>query len=100
LRRAEALELTCLESVLTLELIGLGGKAGAILNRCQLREVFPLLHRQRTLLQRKLDTEAAKLDQELAAAWDRCAEQLHILWLTEGQSTHEETEPDAEDFPQ
>lgn len=84
--RAEELELETTRYVLGLDALGLGlgAKGFAILHRCQLREIRPLLLKQRSALERGRDPDG-RLEIEIEGAWERCLDQLKTLWLTEGR---------------
>jgi hypothetical protein len=90
LTRREAAELALGEYLLGLDGLGLGGKGEAIWRRMMVREVRPVLLRQRAMLDKGIragadvDAEVAGLEDEVAAAYERCLEQLTALWLTEG----------------
>lgn len=106
---ATKLEQEALEYLLGLDAlkVGLGVRADGIRRRT-LAEIFPLLRHQRALLKRaealgqpldpaqpftrpginpaaaaRLDAEALRLEDDICAAWSRCLEQLHALYLTE-----------------
>lgn len=89
--RRERAELEVAEYLLGLDALGLGGKGERIYARAMVRDVRPLLHKQKALLERSLATEAdldaevLALDERIAVALEGLLDSLKVLWLTEGQ---------------
>lgn len=104
-------ELAATEYMLGLEqMVGgvVGRKARQIHGRAEVRDIRPLLLKQRVILDRiirladsgadplrpdfvEADRKVAELDVRIADAWGRCLEQLKILWLTEGGAPMEDS---------
>lgn len=105
---ADRAELEVAEYVLGLDAlgVGLGARAGELYRRCLARDVYPLVRRQKALLElgvacvenplpgekpsADVERQLAELDGQVEAAWRRCLEQLQTLWLTEGPQPEEE----------